>query len=326
MRVLVTGGAGYIGSVAVERLVAEGHEPMVIDSVWRGHRAAVPDSVEIFEVDLRDAGGVHDILMARRPDAVMHFAAATLVGESVQDPGLYFANNLGGALNLLAAMRAAEIRRLVFSSTAAVYGEPVDMPIDEAAAKEPVNPYGRSKLMIEQMLPWHEQSWGLSYATFRYFNVAGASFDRGEDHDPETHLIPVALQSLLGQRPHLSLFGTDYATPDGTAIRDYVHVVDLADAHLLALARLDQSLGAMNLGTRGGFSVREVIDAVERVTGRTVPVKEAPRRPGDPPVLVADARRARQQLGWNPQRSTLDQMVESAWDWMRRHPNGYAST
>lgn len=323
MRVMVTGGGGYIGSVAVERLADEGHEPLVLDSFWRGHRAAVPNGVQILDVDLRDRDKVIAAFEETTPDAVMHFAAATLVGESVQEPGAYFTNNLQGALNLLAAMQAVETRRLVFSSTAAVYGEPDDVPVSEHALKEPINPYGRSKLMIEQMLPWHQQAWGLQYATFRYFNVAGATEQYGEDHDPETHLIPVALQAILGQRPHLSLFGTDYPTPDGTAIRDYVHVVDLADAHLLAVSALDATLGPMNLGTRDGFSVRQVIDAVERVTGKAVPIEEAPRRGGDPAILVADARSARERLGWNPTRSTLDQMVKSAWEWMQRHPRGY---
>lgn len=325
MRVVVTGGAGYIGSVAVARLAELGHEPVVIDSFWRGHRGAVADQVTIRDVDLRDADRVRDALIDIRPDAVMHFAAATLVGESVQQPSDYFINNLEGAMHLLAGMQASGTTRLVFSSTAAVYGEPETVPISETATTEPINPYGRSKLMIEQMLPWHEQAWGLKYATFRYFNVAGATALQGEDHDPETHLIPAALQTLLGLRPHLALYGTDYPTPDGTAIRDYVHVSDLVDAHILALAKLDNTLGPMNLGTRDGFSVRQVIDAVERVTGQKLSVETAPRRPGDPPVLIADASRVRQVLGWNPSRSTLDEMVASAWSWMQHHPRGYAS-
>ncbi len=324
MRVLVTGGGGYIGSIAVERLLDAGHEPVVLDNFWRGHRNAVAEPVNVFDVDLRDRDGVIDTMLRVRPDAVMHFAAATLVGESVQEPGIYFSNNLVGAINLLAGMQASETTRLVFSSTAAVYGEPEEVPVLESAPKDPINPYGRSKLMIEQMLPWHEQAWGLHYATFRYFNVAGATDQHGEDHEPETHLIPAALQTLLGQRATLSLYGTDYPTPDGTAIRDYVHVVDLVDAHIASLGALDVTLGPMNLGTRDGLSVRQVIEAVERVTGKTVPVEEAPRRPGDPPTLIADAGRARDVLEWDASHSTVDHMVESAWNWIQRHPNGYA--
>ncbi|HEV2109085.1 MAG TPA: UDP-glucose 4-epimerase GalE [Thermomicrobiales bacterium] len=320
----MTGGGGYIGSVAVERLIDQGHEPMVLDSFWRGHRRAVPGGVPSFDVDLRDGERLQAIFREIRPDAVMHFAGATLVGESVQNPSAYFETNVVGGHHLLSAMQESGTKRLVFSSTAAVYGEPSTIPILEAAPTEPINPYGRSKLMVEQMLPWHEQAWGLRYVCFRYFNVAGATKDHGEDHDPETHLIPVALQALLGQRTHLSLFGTDYPTPDGTAIRDYVHVVDLVEAHLLALSRLGRSLGPVNLGTRDGFSVRQVIDAVERVTGRPVPVEVAPRRAGDPPALIADSTRARELLGWQPVHSTMDQMVASAWDWMQRHPTGYA--
>lgn len=323
MRVLVTGGAGYIGSVAVERLLDHGHEPIVVDSFWRGHRAAVSEGAPVFAADLRDEDRLRGILQETRPDAVMHFAGATLVGESVLQPGAYFANNVVGGQHLLSAMEQSHTRRLIFSSTAAVYGTPESIPIIETASTEPINPYGRSKLMMEQMLPWHEQAWGLRYVSFRYFNVAGATRNHGEDHDPETHLIPVALQALLGLRPHLSLFGTDYPTPDGTAIRDYVHVIDLVDAHLLALGHLETSLGPVNLGTRDGFSVQQVIEAVERVTGRTVPVQAAARRPGDPPTLVADSSRAHTLLGWKPTLSTLDQMVESAWRWTQRHPRGY---
>lgn len=326
MRVIVTGGGGYIGSVAVERLADLGHEPIVLDNFWRGHRGAVADSVQVFNVDLRDREGVLAAFSLVRPDAVMHFAGATLVGESVQEPGSYFTNNLGGALNVLAGMQVSDTTRLVFSSTAAVYGEPSQVPVDETAPTDPINPYGRSKLMIEQMLPWNELAWGLRYATFRYFNVAGATTLHGEDHDPETHLIPAALQTLLGLRSHLSLFGTDYPTPDGTAIRDYVHVLDLVDAHLRALAALDHTLGPMNLGTDEGFSVRQVIDAIERVTGQSIPLQEGPRRAGDPPVLIAKADRARQLLGWNPRHSTLDAMAGSAWEWMQRHPHGYSSS
>ncbi len=323
MRILITGGAGYIGSVAVEMAAAAGHEPVVLDSLWRGHVGAVLPGVPIHRVDLRDAAAVTVTLAAVRPDVVMHFAAATLVGESVERPLDYFATNVVGGHNLLAAMEAAGVGRLVFSSTAAVYGEPDVIPIREDAPTLPINPYGRSKLMVEQMLPWHAGGWGLSYCCFRYFNVAGATESRGEDHSPETHLIPVALQTLLGQRDALRVFGTDYPTPDGTAVRDYVHVMDLVDAHLLALPHLDRPLGTFNLGTRDGFSVRNVVQAVEGVTDRTLPVVEVGRRAGDPPALVADSTRARTELGWDPSRSTLERMVGDAWEWHRRHPNGY---
>ena len=325
MRVLVTGGAGYIGSVAVERLQDESHDVAVLDSLWRGHPAALPADVHVHEADLTDAAAVNAVVSTVAPDAVMHFAAAALVGESVADPAKYFAVNVVGSHNLLSAMRASGVSRFVFSSTAAVYGTPTALPIREDAPKTPINPYGRSKLMVEEMLEWHSAAYGLNYAILRFFNVAGATTIHGEDHDPETHVIPVALQTVLGQRDVFKIFGTDYPTPDGTAIRDYVHVVDLADAHLLALERLDRTLGAFNLGTKEGFSVRQIVAAVEEVTGRILPIQLDPRREGDPPALVADASRAREVLGWNPHRSTLDQMIGSAWEWMRAHPKGYDS-
>jgi UDP-glucose 4-epimerase len=326
MRVLVTGGAGYIGSVAVERLRAAGHEVAVLDSLWRGHRQAVPADVPVHECDLLDAARVVEVIAQARPEAVMHFAAAAIVPESVEDPARYFAVNVVGSHNLLAAMRRGGVSLVVYSSTAAVYGVPASLPIDEETPTEPINPYGRSKLMVEHMLPWYDRAYGLRYAAFRYFNVAGATEQCGEDHRPETHVIPVALHVLLGKREQFQVFGTDYPTPDGTAIRDYVHVVDLVDAHLLALELLradDRSLGAMNLGTTDGFSVKQIVAAVERVTGRPLPVVYAERRPGDPPALVADGAKARDLLGWRPNRSTLDQMVESAWAWYQRHPEGY---
>ncbi len=323
MRVLVTGGAGYIGSVAVERLRDEGHEVEVLDSLWRGHQGALSSEIRVHVADLMAPAAVTQAVRTSSPDAVMHFAAAALVPESVQDPARYFAVNVVGSHNLLSAMRYVGVSRFVFSSTAAVYGTPAELPIREETAKEPINPYGRSKLMVEEMLEWHAAAYGLNYAVLRFFNVAGATKEHGEDHQPETHVIPVALQTVLGQRPVFKVFGTDYPTPDGTAIRDYVHVVDLADAHLLAMAKLDRPLGAFNLGTKDGFSVRDIVGAVERVTGRPLPVEYAERREGDPPALVADSTRARDVLGWNPHRSTLDQMIGSAWAWMQAHPNGY---
>lgn len=323
MKVLVTGGAGYIGSVAIERLLAEDHDVVALDNLWRGHRAALPPEVRLEHCDLRDAEQTARAVAAARPDAVLHFAAATLVPESVKDPGAYFGANVVGSHNLLEAMRRADVSTIVFSSTAAVYGMPEHLPIAEGAPARPINPYGQSKLMVEQMLGAYADAYGVRFAALRYFNVAGATRDHGEDHDPETHVIPVALQTLLGKRERFAVYGTDYPTPDGTAVRDYVHVVDLADAHIAALGRLDHSLGAINLGTKDGFSVREIVAAVERVTGRELPVAYEPRREGDPPALVADAARAREELGWSPRRSTLDEMVGSAWDWMQRHPSGY---
>jgi UDP-glucose 4-epimerase len=326
MRVLVTGGAGYIGSIAVERLLDRGHEVVVIDNLWRGHAGAVDPRAAFDEVDLRDRSAVEAALLRHRPEAVMHFAGATLVPESVREPGLYFEVNVGGSLNLLEAMRAAGVGRIVFSSTAAVYGAPESLPIREDAPTRPVNPYGQSKLAVEQMLAAYELAHGLRYAAFRYFNVAGASERLGEDHDPETHLIPSALLAVRGDRPTLDLYGTDYPTPDGTAVRDYVHVLDLADAHIAALERLDRSLGPINLGTTHGFSVREVIDAVVDVTGRPVPVRIQARRPGDPPALLADSTRARELLDWEPVRSTLPAMIGSAWRWMERAATDAAPT
>lgn len=323
MKVTVTGGAGYIGSVAVERLLERGDEVTVLDNTWRGHRVAVPADAAFTELDLRDADAVEAVIARERPDAVLHFAAATIVPESVAQPAEYFAVNVSGTINILAAMAKAGVQKFVFSSTAAVYGEPETALIREDAPLRPINPYGQTKLMVEQMLPAFQRAYGLAYVAFRYFNVAGATEQHGEDHRPETHVIPVALQTLLGKRDRFNIFGTDYPTPDGTAIRDYVHVLDLVDAHLLSLDRLDSTLGAFNLGSRDGFSVRQIVEGVERVTGRTLPVLEAPRREGDPPMLVAESGRARTELGWKPTRSTMDDMIGSAWDWMQRHPDGY---
>jgi UDP-glucose 4-epimerase len=326
VKVLVTGGAGYIGSVAVECLRDRGDNVVVLDNLWRGHRAAVPDGVEFIQCDLRDAGATSNAVGQARPDAVLHFAGATLVPESVEQPDTYFAINVCGSRNLLAALIAHDIDRFVFSSTAAVYGMPSQLPISETAPMVPINPYGRSKLMVEQMLEWYEAAYGLRWAALRYFNVAGATQTHGEDHNPETHIIPVALQTLLGQRDTFRVFGTDYATADGTAIRDYVHVVDLAQAHLNALDRLDTTIGPLNLGTTDGFSVKQIVEAVEGVTDRPLPIEYAPRRPGDPPALIADSRRARDLLDWTPAHSTLEEMIGSAWDWFQRHPKGYGDT
>lgn len=324
MRVLVTGGGGYIGSVAVERLLDQGHDVTVIDNFWRGHRSAVAGGAHCQELDLRDRDATFSAVKAARPEAIMHFAAATLVPESVVQPADYFDINLLGGLNLFDAARDADVNKIVFSSTAAVYGEPAQLPIPESAPTIPINPYGQSKLTLEQILASYSIAYDLRYAALRYFNVAGATKEHGEDHRPETHVIPVALLTLRENRPAFRIFGTDYQTPDGTAIRDYVHVVDLVDAHLLALHRLEgASIGPVNLGTKHGFSVSDIVDAIEVVTRQTLPVEYHPRREGDPPALIADSTRATNLLGWTPHRSSLTEMIGSTWDWMHRYPTGY---
>ncbi|HEX2280151.1 MAG TPA: UDP-glucose 4-epimerase GalE [Thermomicrobiales bacterium] len=326
VRVAVTGGAGYIGSTAVARLVARADDVVVIDNLVNGHEQAVPDGVPLAQIDICDPSAVVNVLRQFRPDAVLHFAALTIAPESVRDPAPYWRVNTGGTLNVLDAMRDAGVTAIVFSSTAAVYGNPEQIPIPEDAPLEPINPYGASKLAAERAVASYAEAYGFAYAALRYFNVAGASGKIGEDHRPETHLIPSALDAAAGWREPLSVYGTDFPTADGTAIRDYVHVEDLIDAHLLALDNIvarGNSLGSINLGTRGGASVREVLDAVERVTGVPVPTLYSGRRPGDPAILVADASKENQVLGWQPKRSNLDEMVSSAWAWRQRFPAGY---
>jgi UDP-glucose-4-epimerase GalE len=325
MRTLVTGGAGYIGSHTVRRLLAGGHEVTVFDNLSAGHRAAVPAGL-LIEGDLRDGGLLKRVMADRRIDAVVHFAASVNVGESVTDPALYYANNVAGSLSLLDACREAGVSRLVFSSTCATYGTPEAVPITEGEKQRPINPYGNTKLAVERALADFAPAYGLGCCFFRYFNAAGASPDGGigEDHRPETHLLPLAIAAAAGRRPPLDLFGTDYPTPDGTCVRDYVHVDDLADAHALALDRLTPGeVRAFNLGTGRGQSVRQVIRAVEAVTGMAVPFVERPRRAGDPPELVADASLVRREWGWEPKYREFEQVVETAWNWHRTHPNGY---
>ncbi|MDI6871445.1 MAG: UDP-glucose 4-epimerase GalE [Bacillota bacterium] len=326
MRVLVTGGAGYIGSHVVKALRAAGHDVAVVDNLSRGHRLAVGD-VPLIEADLLDRPAL-DWLFATYPvEAVLHFAALSLVGESQEQPGRYALNNVGGTVTLLEAMVAAGCPLLVFSSTAAVYGAPARMPITEDCPLEPTNTYGETKLFVERMLRRFDTAYGLRSISLRYFNAAGADPDGelGEDHEPETHLIPLVLGAALGQRPAVEILGTDYPTPDGTCIRDYVHVTDLAEAHLLALTALASGAptAAYNLGNGQGFSVREVIAAAERVTGRAIPVREGPRRAGDPPSLVASSDRAEAELGWRPRYGDLEAIIGTAWEWHRRHPHGY---
>jgi UDP-glucose 4-epimerase len=323
MRVLVTGGAGYIGSVVTERLLEAGHTVRVADDLSTGHREAVPSGVELVVVDLRDRRALHDALAHRPVDAVIHLAASSLVGESMENPGKYFENNLAGGVNLLEEAAAAGASRFVFSSTAAAYGEPAVTPIAEDCPAVPTNPYGESKLLFERVLAWYSRMGRLRWIALRYFNAAGASAERGEDREHETHLIPLVLRAAESGG-EVSVFGEDYPTPDGTCVRDYIHVLDLADAHVLALDALDTGVqGVFNLGSGTGFSVREVIAVAEKVTGRDVRRCAAPRRPGDPATLVASSARAREMLGWRPSRDDLEQIVRSAWDWRRRFPQGY---
>jgi UDP-glucose 4-epimerase len=325
MRVLVTGGAGYVGSHCLRRLLAAGHEVVVYDNLYQGHATAVPAGL-LVQGDLADEAKLAGLMREKKIDAVMHFAALALVGESVEKPDLYYRNNVLGSFHLLEAMRQTGVRRIVFSSTTATYGTPEKMPIAESTPQQPINPYGFSKLVVEHMLDDYAAAYGFGFAALRYFNAAGAAPDGqiGEDHTPESHLIPIVLQVALGQREAISIFGDDYPTPDGTCIRDYVHVEDLASAHLAALERLAPGKSIkVNLGTGKGYSVREVIEACRRITGHPIPVKTAPRRPGDPPELVADARLARQILGWQPQYTTIESIVETAWRWHQSHPRGY---
>jgi UDP-glucose 4-epimerase len=323
MKLLVTGGAGYIGSVVARQLVDAGHETVVLDNLSKGHKRAVPEDIRFVEADLLNVERVSEVL-AGSFDGVLHFAAFSLVGESVEEPERYYRNNVCGTLNLLEAMREADVSRLVFSSTAAVYGEPEEVPIPETSPTLPTNPYGGSKLAVDQMIRAVAEARGLAATSLRYFNVAGASGRFGEDHHPETHLIPLVLQAASGQRDSVKIFGTDYPTRDGTAVRDYIHVEDLGRAHLLALEAAEPGEHRVyNLGNGAGFSVREVIEAARRVTDRPIKAVESPRRSGDPAVLVASSDKIRSELGWKPEKPELEVMISDAWDWMQRHPHGY---
>lgn len=321
MKVFVTGGAGYIGSICVEQLLDFGHRVTVLDNLSEGHRAAVDPRAEFHELDLANRPELFRLLEAVRPDAVMHFAANALVPESMKNPSKYFRNNVGNGINLLEACVQAGVRKFVFSSTCAIFGIPAKLPITEDLPKEPVNPYGESKLMFEKVLQWYDRQHGLTSVCLRYFNAAGCTKKFGEHHWQETHLIPNVLAVALGQKPYVEMFGTDYPTPDGTAIRDYVHIVDLAQAHMLALD-VKQS-DVFNLGSGDGYSVKQVVDAARQVTGHAIPVVESPRRPGDPPKLVGDSTKIRKQLGWRPRFDNIRSIVESAWQWHRLHPKGY---
>ena len=323
MKVLVTGGAGYIGSVTVERLIAAGYAVVVLDNLSQGHAAAVHPEATFVEADLHDPEAIDALFAGHEIDAVMHFASHTLVGESMQKPFLYLGANVLCGRNLLESMLRHDVKRFVLSSTANLFDSPEKIPITESERICPGSPYGESKQMLERMLYWLEQTNDLRYAALRYFNAAGASPDRGEDHSPECHLIPLVLEVALGQRENISVFGNDYPTPDGTCIRDYIHISDLADAHILALEALDQGSRTYNLGNGRGFSVLEVIEAARTITGHAIEYELGPQRAGDPAELVADSRQIMSELGWKPQFASLHQIIESAWRWHRDHPHGY---
>jgi UDP-glucose 4-epimerase len=321
MKILVVGGAGYIGSVCAELLLDEGHNVGIFDNLSEGHRAAVDPRATFLEGDLSNAEEIRSALAELKPDAVMHFAASALVVESMQNPSKYFRNNVANGLNLLDAMVRTGVELLVFSSTCAVFGLPERVPIEESAPTRPINPYGESKLTFEKILRWYNQIHGLRFVSLRYFNAAGASERFGEDHRIETHLIPNVLKVVLGQQRQVEIFGTDYETRDGTCIRDYIHIIDLARAHMLALKSSKSE--SYNLGTGGGSSVREVIESAQKVTGRKIDIIEKARRPGDPPRLVASSEKIKHELGWKPQFQNLEAIVESAWKWHQRFPRGY---
>ncbi len=321
MNILVTGGAGYIGSICVEQLLDAGHTVTVFDNLTEGHRLAVDPRAPLIVGDLQQRCDIEEALESVKPDAVMHFAANALVGESMTNPSKYFRNNVHGGINLLDAMHAVGCQRLVFSSTCATFGVPERMPIDETLPQRPINPYGESKLIFEQILRWYSDCHGLKYVALRYFNAAGASARFGEDHRIETHLIPNVLKVTLGQKSHVEIYGTDYPTPDGTCIRDYIHILDLAQAHMLALTAPESA--RYNLGTGGGTSVREIIATCERISGKKIAVIEKDRRPGDPPRLIAGSDKVRTELGWAPRYQAIETIIASAWAWHLMHPHGY---
>lgn len=321
MKIFVTGGAGYIGSICVEELLNAQHEVVVLDNLSEGHRAAVDARAHFIEGDLADRVLLFRTLEELRPQAVMHFAGSALVPESMSNPGKYFRNNVANGINLLEACLQAGVERFVFSSSCAIFGIPKHVPISEDAPTVPVNPYGESKLMFERILSWYERIHGLRYVSLRYFNAAGATRQFGEHHWQETHLIPNVLKVALGQKPYVEIFGTDYPTPDGTCIRDFVHILDLAQAHLLALDCPHSDV--FNLGSGEGYSVKQVIAAAREITGHPLPAVERPRRPGDPPKLVANSAKIRKVLGWQPRYDNIEAIIASAWQWHRTHPNGY---
>ncbi|HVI81878.1 MAG TPA: UDP-glucose 4-epimerase GalE [Chthoniobacterales bacterium] len=321
MKILVVGGAGYIGSVCAELLLDEGHTVSIFDNLSEGHRAAIDLRAQFVEGDLQSQQSIEQALAKQKPEAVMHFAASALVGESMRNPSKYFRNNIASGLNLLDAMVSVGVTKIVFSSTCAIFGPPERVPIDETMPTRPINPYGESKLAFEKILRWYDEIHGLKYTSLRYFNAAGASEKFGEDHRVETHLIPNVLKVALGEKPAVEIFGTDYETPDGTCVRDYIHIIDLARAHIFALDAAKSDF--YNLGTGGGASVREVIDACRKVSGRKIDIVEKPRRLGDPPRLIASSEKIKRELGWKPEFQSLDVIIESAWKWRQKFPRGY---
>jgi UDP-glucose 4-epimerase len=321
MKIFVVGGAGYIGSVCAELSLNEGHEVFIFDNLTEGHRRALDSRATFIQGELADREQIQAALSSARPDAVMHFAANALVGESMRDPSKYFRNNICNGLNLLDAMIAMRVQRIVFSSTCAIFGLPERLPIDETTPARPINPYGESKLAFEKVLHWYDRIHGLKFVSLRYFNAAGATENFGEDHRQETHLIPNVLKVALGEKSNVEIYGTDYETPDGTCIRDYIHIVDLAQAHILALGAATSAF--YNLGTGGGSSVREVIAACAKIAGRKIATIEQPRRPGDPPRLIASSEKIKKGLGWRPQFQSLEAIIESAWKWHEKFPRGY---
>ena len=323
MKVLVTGGAGYIGSVTVEQLIKAGHQVAVFDNLSQGHRAAIHVNAEFIAGDLANRDGIDNAITGFRPDAVMHFAAKSLVGESMQFPFLYLGDNVRNGLNLLESVVEHGIQKFILSSTANLFDEPETIPIDEQERIVPGSPYGESKYILERMLHWLDRTDKLRFAALRYFNAAGATQSRGEDHDPETHLIPLVLQVALGQRKDIKVFGDDYETPDGTCVRDYIHVADLAQAHRLALHAIDQKSQVYNLGNGLGFSVQQVLDAARKITGHSISSEVVGRRPGDVATLVAASDKVRADLGWKPEHPEISQIIESAWRWHSDHPHGY---
>jgi UDP-glucose 4-epimerase len=323
MKILVTGGAGYIGSVVVEQLIAANESVVVFDNLSQGHRAAVHPEAAFVQGDLADRKAIDAVLSQHRPDAVMHFASKTLVGESMQKPFLYLGDNVTTGLNLLQSIVEHGVKRVILSSTANLFDQPERMPIDESERIVPGSPYGESKFILERMLHWLDRICGVRFACLRYFNAAGATSTRGEDHDPELHLIPLVLQVALGKREKVSIFGDDYPTRDGTCVRDYIHVIDLAQAHILALGALEGGSRFYNLGNGEGFTVKEVIDTAREITGRTIRADAAPRRAGDPAVLVAASNKIRKELGWAPRFPHVREIIESAWQWHQANPDGY---
>ena len=324
MHVLVTGGAGYIGSTVARQLVETGNEVTVLDNLSQGHRAAVPEEATFVHGDLQNRDLIDRALADHEPEAIMHFASRTLVGESMEEPFLYLDDNVRFGMNLMRAAVEHGVNRFILSSTANLFGEPERIPIDEEVAIDPGSPYGESKFALERGLHWLDETHDLRYAALRYFNAAGAAGpDQGEDHDPETHLIPIVLEVALGQRKKIVIFGDDYDTPDGTCVRDYIHVLDLAQAHIRALHALEDGSRVYNLGNGEGYSVREVIDTARRVTGRDIPAEVGDPRPGDPAVLIASSDKIREELGWTPQYGDLEDIIGTAWEWHRRHPHGY---